>query len=131
MGGRNAFISRLCADKYEDARRIYSAWISIDFEIIRLAPARDGIGDKFSRIRGRMFNRALVSNPRRVIPIVIISCDTIHLLRVCALSCFMALYLDYRKILRNRFFVTILSIDGIRYALGFVKEKEKSLDVNN
>lgn len=48
MGGRNAFISRLCADKYEDARRIYSAWISIDFEIIRLAPARDGIGDKFS-----------------------------------------------------------------------------------
>lgn len=54
-----------------------------------------------------------------------------HSLTTSLLYHVLALYLDYRKILRNRFFVTILSIDGIRYARGFVKEKEKSLDVNN
>lgn len=52
---RNAFISRPARDKYEDAGRIYSAWISIDFEIVRLAPARNGIGNKFSRIRESTF----------------------------------------------------------------------------
>ena len=36
-----------------------------------------------------------------------------HSLTTSLLYHVLALYLDYRKILRNRFFVTILSIDGI------------------